>query len=171
MGDIGGKMTEDEAFKIKNLENLLGENKEAHNQVLHKREIYPFVMHLLSEHSTENTLYPFVMRVLEENKELIARLGRCEQSYEKEKREAAEYSELYAIYASKCAELEIEIKRLKDENKETRERNEILSRKEQAEYFMRKEAEEENSKVWKENASLKRSNAYFRNKTAKRKSK
>ncbi len=109
-------MTEDASFKIKSLSDLLSENQESRNQVLHKQELYPFVMHLLSEHSTKNTLYPFVMSVLEENKELVARLAQCEQSYKQQEREAAKYSELYARDVSKCATLGIQIDKLKKEN-------------------------------------------------------
>lgn len=74
-------MTEDASFKIKGLETLLNENKEARSQVLHKHELYPFVMRLLNESDKGNELYPFLVRVLEENKELVRRLSDCQKSY------------------------------------------------------------------------------------------
>lgn len=109
-------MTEDASFKIKSLSDMLSENQEARNQVLHKQELYPFVMHLLNERSTKNTLYPFVMRVLEENKELVARLAQCEQSYKEEERKSSMYYGLYGKYGYECDKLGIEIQKLKKEN-------------------------------------------------------
>lgn len=109
-------MTEDASFKIKSLSDLLSENQEARNQVLHKQELYPFVMHLLNELPTENALYPFVMRVLEENKELVVRLAQCDQSYKQEERQSSMYYGLYREHGSQCNTMEIEIKKLKKEN-------------------------------------------------------
>lgn len=109
-------MTEDASFKIKSLSDLLSGNKEARNQVLHKQELYPFVMHLLKESNEGNELYPFLMRVLEENKELIARLAQCEQSYKQKEREAEEYYVRYGAYGYECDKLGVEIEKLKKEN-------------------------------------------------------
>lgn len=108
-------MTEDASFKIKGLETLVSENKEARNQVLHKQELYPFVMHLLKESNKGNELYQFLMRVLEENKELIARLAQCEQSYKQKEREAEEYYVRCGAYGYECDKLGIEIEKLKKE--------------------------------------------------------
>lgn len=74
-------MTEDASFKIKSLSDMLSENQEARNQVLHKQELYPFVMRLLNEADKGNELYPFLVRVLEENKELVRRLSDCQKAY------------------------------------------------------------------------------------------
>lgn len=74
-------MTEDASFKIKGLETLLNDNREARNQLLHKQELYPFVMRLLNESDKGNELYPFLVRVLEENKELVRRLSDCQKAY------------------------------------------------------------------------------------------
>lgn len=74
-------MTEDASFKIKGLETLLNDNREARNQLLHKQELYPFVMRLLNEADKGNELYPFLVRVLEENKELVRRLFDCQKAY------------------------------------------------------------------------------------------
>ena len=74
-------MTEDASFKIKGLEALLNDNREARNQLLHKQELYPFVMRLLNESDKGNELYPFLVRVLEENKELVRRLSDCQKAY------------------------------------------------------------------------------------------
>lgn len=71
----------DASFKIKGLETLLNDNREARNQLLHKQELYPFVMRLLNEADKGNELYPFLVRVLEENKELVRRLFDCQKAY------------------------------------------------------------------------------------------
>ena len=71
----------DASFKIKGLETLLNDNREARNQLLHKQELYPFVMRLLNEADKGNELYPFLVRVLEENKELVRRLSDCQKAY------------------------------------------------------------------------------------------
>lgn len=74
-------MTEDASFKIKGLETLLNDNQKARNELLHKQELYPFVMRLLNESDKGNELYPFLVRVLEENKELVRRLSDCQKAY------------------------------------------------------------------------------------------
>ncbi len=109
-------MTEDASFKIKSLSDLLNENKEARDQVLHKKELYPFVMHLLSELPNQNKLYPFVMRVLEENKELISRLAQCEQSHKQVERKSKMYLNDFRREGKECELLTIEVERLKKEN-------------------------------------------------------
>ena len=74
-------MTEGPSFKIKGLETLLNDNQKARNELLHKQELYPFVMRLLNESDKGNELYPFLVRVLEENKELVRRLSDCQKAY------------------------------------------------------------------------------------------
>ena len=74
-------MTEDASFKIKGLETLLNDNQKARNELLHKQELYPFVMRLLNESDKGNELYPFLVRVLDENKELVRRLSDCQKAY------------------------------------------------------------------------------------------
>jgi len=110
----------DTSFKIKGLETLLGENKEARNQVLHKQELYPFVMRLLGEADKGNELYPFLMRVLEENKELVRRLSDCQEAYAiMEIREVDNRRRTNELYAEREA-LGIKNNALKVENESLR---------------------------------------------------
>lgn len=100
----------------------LEEVNEARKQVLHKQEIYPFVMQLLNESDKGNKLYPFLMRLLEENKELVTRLVHCQEAYEQEEKQATKYS-------GYNTEKFIENLRLKEKIKELEKENEALKTK------------------------------------------
>ena len=111
---------DDASFKIKGLETLLNDNQKARNELLHKQELYPFVMRLLNESDKGNELYPFLVRILEENKELVRRLFDCQKAYGiMEIREVDNRRRTNELYAERGA-LEVKNNALKVENESLR---------------------------------------------------